>query len=76
MLLTRDRLACALHACPESLRCLFRATESPIFLDTLILDVLLAAGVRAVQSMPRRLCDRGGDMVGRLLVFLRAPAPA
>jgi PAS domain S-box-containing protein len=46
-------------------------TFSPIFVGTPALDVLLAAGVRAVQSSP--LVGRSGRLVGMLSTHYRAP---
>jgi PAS domain S-box-containing protein len=46
-------------------------TTSPVFAGTPALDVLLAAGVRAVQSTP--LVGRSGQLVGMLSAHYRAP---
>jgi signal transduction histidine kinase len=46
-------------------------TTSPVFAGTPALDVLLAAGVRAVQSTP--LADRSGRLAGMLSTHYRAP---
>jgi PAS domain S-box-containing protein len=46
-------------------------TVSPVFVGTPALDVLLAAGVRAVQFTP--LVSRSGQLVGMLSTHYRAP---
>jgi PAS domain S-box-containing protein len=46
-------------------------TTSPVFVGTPALDVLLAAGVRAVQSTP--LVNRSGSLVGMLSTHYRTP---
>lgn len=46
-------------------------TVSPVFVGTPALDVLLAAGVRAVQSTP--LVSRSGRLVGMLSTHYRTP---
>jgi PAS domain S-box-containing protein len=46
-------------------------TQSPIFAGTPALDVLLAAGVRAVQSTP--IFTRSGALVGMLSTHYRTP---
>jgi len=46
-------------------------TRSPIFAGTPALDVLLAAGVRAVQSTP--LVSRSGRLMGMLSTHFRSP---
>ncbi|HEY2154539.1 MAG TPA: PAS domain-containing protein [Isosphaeraceae bacterium] len=50
-------------------------TSSPIFVGKSILDLILAAGIRALQSTP--LITREGRLVGMLSTHYRAPrAPA
>jgi PAS domain S-box-containing protein len=46
-------------------------TTSPVFVDTPALDVLLSAGVRAVQCTP--LVSRSGRIVGMLSTHFRTP---
>jgi PAS domain S-box-containing protein len=46
-------------------------TTSPVFIGTPALDVLLAAGVRAVQTTP--LVQRNGQLVGMLSTHYRTP---
>ena len=45
--------------------------ESAIFADTQVLDVLLEAGVRAVQSTP--LVTSSGSIVGMISTHYRVP---
>jgi PAS domain S-box-containing protein len=46
-------------------------SKSPVFVGTPALDVILAAGVRAVQSTP--LIARSGRLVGMLSTYYRVP---
>lgn len=46
-------------------------TQSPIFADTAVLEVMLLAGVRAVQSTP--ILSRSGNLLGMFSTHYRAP---
>ncbi|KYZ75538.1 hypothetical protein AXX12_12555 [Anaerosporomusa subterranea] len=63
-------------ACGEAMECKERViiedvTQSPIFMGTPSLEVMLAAGARAVQSTP--LFSRSGRLVGMLSTHYQTP---